>query len=198
MAFVIGLIGGIASGKSTVARMLQARGGLWLDADKAAHAILHSPEVTELVAQRFGRGVLDANGQVDRARMAQAVFGSDPSSTAHLEWLEQTIHPRVRQHTQQRIVEEGNKYRFVVLDAPLLIEAGWASECDRIVFVDTPESLREQLAVQRGWSREELARRQAAQLPLEEKRLFATDVINNAGSLSELESQVDRFMLQVP
>lgn len=191
---VVGLIGGIASGKSTVARMLQAHGGLWLDSDRMAHEVLQSPEVRTLLRERFGEAVFQTSGSVDRKAIATHVFGLDEQSRQNLHWLEQIIHPRVRQLTEQRIAQEGQQYPFVIIDAPLLLEAGWAPVCDRIVFVDTPQQRRQTLAAERGWSAEELARREAAQMSLELKREQSSDQFDNSGSLETLGEQVERFV----
>ena len=191
---VVGLIGGIASGKSTVARMLQARGALWLDSDSMAHAVLNSPEVLELISGRFGREVVQSDGRADRQKLASLVFGSGQQLAENLAWLQSIIHPRVRLLTEKRIQTEGPGHPLVLIDAPLLLEAGWGPRCQRILFIDTPLERRQQWAVERGWPAEEIKRREAAQMSLEDKRQQATDVINNDGSIADLELQVDRFI----
>lgn len=191
---IIGLIGGIASGKSTVARYLQARGALWLDSDTMAHEVLKSPEVIDLLRERLGKTVINVDGAVDRKRIAELVFGSDKQSSANLAWLQSIVHPRVRKITEERIAEAAGRYQLAIVDAPLLLEAGWGPRCQRILFIDTPLEMRHQLAAQRGWSQDELERREAAQMPLSEKRSQATDVIRNDGALEDLERQVDLFL----
>lgn len=191
---LVGLIGGIASGKSTVARMLQARGALWIDSDRLAHTVLNSREVTDLLRQRFGDQAIQSDGLADRKAIASFVFGASEAAVQNLKWLESVIHPRVRRLSEERIAEDAGRHRVVVIDAPLLLEAGWGPLCKRILFVDTPLPLRQSLAHQRGWSLEELQRREASQLLLNQKRAQATDVITNNGSLAELELQVDRLM----
>ena len=191
---LVGLIGGIASGKSTVARLLQDRGALWIDSDRLAHQVLNSDEAIALLRARFGDDIVLANQQVDRSRLASFVFGDSSSARANKKWLEELIHPRVRAITEQRIAQAGSDYSFIVIDAPLLIEAGWAERCDRVLFVDAPQTLREQRAAERGWSTDELHKREAGQLPLAEKKQRATDIVSNSGSLPELATQVDRFV----
>lgn len=191
---LVGLIGGIASGKSTVARMLHARGALWIDSDRVAHDVLNSHEVTGLLRERFGEGVIQSDGLADRKAIASFVFGASEAAAQNLKWLESIIHPRVRRVSEERIAADAGRHRVVVIDAPLLLEAGWGPFCDRILFIDTPLPLRQRLASQRGWPIEELQRREAAQLPLDQKRAQASDVITNNGSLEELELQVDRFV----
>ncbi len=164
---------------------------MWLNSDRMAHDVLNYPEVIALIRDRFGDTVIDSKGQVNRAQLAAIVFDSNLQSAAHKQWLEQLIHPRVRALSLERIANEGAQYPFVIIDAPLLIEAGWGEHCDRILMVDTPLELRQRWAATRGWSVDELARREAAQLPIEEKRRRATDVITNDGSLDALHAQVD-------
>lgn len=191
---IVGLIGGIASGKSTVAKMLEARGGLWLNSDRMAHEVLRSQEVVAMVVQRFGDSVLDSAGQIDRQAIAERVFGDDPESQANLQWLESVIHPRVRALTESRIAGDAGQHRFAVVDAPLLLEAGWGPKCDRILFVDTPQAKRIEFAAARGWSAQELARREASQWSLDKKRAQASDILPNHGSVEELQQAVDQFV----
>ncbi len=139
---IVGLIGGIASGKSTVAKMLAGRGGLWLDADRMAHEVLRQREVIDQARNRFGDGVLTKDGQVDRQVLARRVFGEHPEARAHLEWLEGLIHPRVRALTEQRIVEDEGQHPFVIIDAPLLLEAGWGH-----VAIESSSSIRHSVGV---------------------------------------------------
>jgi dephospho-CoA kinase len=190
-SLLIGLVGGVASGKSAVARFLAECGALWLDCDKLAHRVLDQPEVVGELRALFSDDIVQPNGQVDRQRLAGLVFGENPAATARRRSLEAIIHPRVRALVEQQIAQAGNRYPAIIVDAPLLIEAGWEKLCDRVVMVDTPDPLRGQLAAARGWSPEELARREASQMPLEEKRRHATDTILNDGSLAELSQRVE-------
>ena len=176
-----------------MARLLQDRGALWIDSDRLAHQVLNSDEAIALLRARFGDDIILANHQVDRSKLASFVFGDSSSARANKKWLEELIHPRVRAITEQRIAQAGSDYSMIVIDAPLLIEAGWAERCDRVLFVDAPQTLREQRAAERGWSIDELHKREAGQLPLAEKKQRATDIVSNSGSLPELASQVDRF-----
>lgn len=190
---VIGLLGGIAAGKSLVAQQLARLGAGVLDADRAGHQVLRMPEVVQAIARRWGPEVLEADGTVNRSRLAQRVFG-DKEELKHLEAI---THPRI-QHllTQQarRLVQQGA--RALVLDAPLLLRAGWDRWCDLLVFVDAPEQLRLQRAAARGWSAEQFRRREAAQEPLEEKRRRAHVVIDNSGSPEQTRKQVEQLWHQ--
>lgn len=194
---LIGLIGGVAAGKSTVARWLADHGALWLDSDKAAREVLESPEVVEQLRARFPDAVVDGQGHVDRKAVAARVFGDDPAAIANRLWLERLIHPRVRALTEQRIDEAAGQYPAIVIDAPLLIEAGWADACDVILFVDTPLELRAKFAAARGWTREDFDKREQSQMPLADKRERATVIIANDGGLEKLYQQLDMFWVQL-
>jgi len=189
---VIGLVGGIASGKSEVARLLAGPGGIVLDADRLAHAVLASDEVAERVRARFGAGALGPDGRPDRAALARLVF----ADAAALKALEDFTHPPVRAMILARLEEARTRgVPRVVLDVPLLLEHDERSQlaglCDVLVFVDSDEGERaRRAAASRGWGPDELSRREAVQLPLGEKRARADIVIENRGSLSDLEAEV--------
>jgi len=187
---VIGLLGGIAAGKSLVAQQLARLGAGVLDADQAGHDVLLQPEVVQAVVRRWGPEVLNPDGTVNRSRLAQRVFGNKEE----LKHLEAITHPRIEQRLRRqahRLVQEGAK--ALVLDAPLLLRAGWDRWCDLLVFVDAPEPLRLERAAARGWSPEQFRRREAAQEPLEEKRRRADVVIDNSGSPEQTRKQVEQL-----
>jgi dephospho-CoA kinase len=196
---VFGVLGGIASGKSAVARALAGREGRLLDADRIAHEILASQEGRARVIERWGQGVLGADGRPDRARVAERVF-SDPGELA---WLEGWIHPavRVRMHAELDAARAAGVPR-VALDVPLLLEHeerhGLVGRCDALVFVDAPFELREERARRtRGWPAGELARREALQLPLAHKRARAHHVLENQGDLAALTAAVARLLSSI-
>jgi dephospho-CoA kinase len=191
---IIGLVGGIASGKSAVSAALARRGAVVFDADKIGHRVLQEPATRDELVARWGRGILDATGRVSRAGVAERVFGNAPEAAAEREFLEQTLHPRIRASILAEINQlPAGAAPAVVIDAPLLIEAGWSQVCQALVFVDAPREIRLQHAMARGWTEEEFSRREAAQMPIEEKRRRASHVIDNSGSLADLEADVDRF-----
>lgn len=195
---VIGLIGGIAAGKSTVARLLAGPKGLVLSADAIAHDVLASPEVSALVAERFGPEALGPDGAPDRAVLAARVF--DPEhGEAHRRALEGWTHPRVRATISARMREaRAAGVPWVVLDVPLLLENdhehGWINACDALVFIDVPLAERRRRAATRGWAPDELSRREAAQLALEEKRSRADFVLLNDADLDVLEQRVNALL----
>lgn len=194
---LVGLIGGVASGKSAVASQLAQLGALWLDSDKMAHQVLELPSVIESIRERFGNEVLNEQGSVNRKALASRVFGDLETARHARRWLEQLIHPLVRVMTEKRIAEEGPQYPVVVIDAPLLIEAGLSEICERIVLVETPLAMRQKFAAERGWTVEELTRRDRSQLAIEEKRRYATDIIENVGTIEELQCLVKKFWITV-
>lgn len=195
---VIGILGGIASGKSAVAARLAGPRGMVLAADAIAHEVLRSPEVTALVADRFGERAIGPDGTPDRAQLAAIVF--DPAEgKAARETLEGWTHPRVRARILARLDEaRTQKLPRVVLDVPLLLENdaqhGLVARCDVLVFVDSDPAERDARAVStRGWEPGEVARRESLQLPLSEKRQRAHHIVENKGSLDELTHAIERL-----
>jgi len=187
---VIGILGGVASGKSLVAAELGRLGAGLLDADRAAHDVLRMPEIEAAVRRRWGASVFDADGRIDRARLARIVFAAPPERR-HLERL---THPKIGRLLAQEAerLEAGGR-AAAALDAPLLLEAGWDKLCDTLVFVDAPRDVRLARAVARGWSREDFVAREEAQESVRAKRERADFVIDNSGSLEPTRSQVERL-----
>jgi dephospho-CoA kinase len=187
---VVGIVGGIGAGKSLVADALARRGGHLIPADQLGHEALRQEDVKRVVVERFGPAVLDEGGAVSRRRLGARVFGDEAERRA----LEAIVFPYIGRRVGEEIARAAGVAgaRFVVLDAAVMLEAGWAGACDRILFVDAPRDVRlARLRATRGWTEEELRRREAAQLPLEEKRRRADAVIDNAGTPAALEAQVD-------
>jgi dephospho-CoA kinase len=194
----IGLVGGIASGKSAVSQDLARRGAVVFDADKIGHRVLQEPAVRDELVAHWGPTILDAPHRVSRDAVADRVFAQTPEGAADLEFLEQTLHPRIRQRILAEITQLPNEAApAVVIDAPLLLEAGWGEVCQAVLFVDAPREIRLARAQVRGWTADEFSRREAAQMPIEEKRRRATHIIQNTGSLADLEAEVDRFWREV-
>lgn len=196
---VIGVSGGIASGKSAVARLLAGPAGVVLDADRLAHEALASDEVQERARARFGDRVFDASGALDRDALARVVF-DDPE---HRSALEGWIHPRVRVSMMGRLSESrAQGVPRIVLDVPLLFENDddhhLLDECDVLVFVAADERIREERAHRnRGWPRGELGRREACQAPLAQKRARSDHVIENDGDLDQLTAAVQRLSVDL-
>jgi dephospho-CoA kinase len=191
----IGLVGGVASGKSLVAKTLVELGAGLLDADRTGHAVLaEDAEVHQALRDRWGDAVFRADGSVDRGEVAERVFGSADTAAADLEFLEALLHPRIRRRLEVLRDEYAAQNKpAVVLDAPLMLEAGWQSICDTVLMVDAPRQARLDRARQRGWSEAEFEEREAAQWPVEKKRQFADVVIENADSQNDLRRTVLQF-----
>jgi dephospho-CoA kinase len=191
---LIGILGGVASGKSEVSSRLRSLGAAVLDADRVGHAVLREVEVRRAVQLRWGQAVLDAAGEIDRRKVAEIVFAAEPESKAELTFLEELTHPRIGQQLQEQLAElhrEG--VRAAVLDAPVMLKAGWDRMCQRIIFVDAPRDVRLARARQRGWTEADFAAREAAQEPLETKHSRADVTIDNSLTRQHLFAQVDRF-----
>ncbi len=190
---VIGLIGGIASGKSTVAAFLQQLGAVWIDADKLAREALESDDVRAKVIETFGQEVIKSDGTIDRKRVASLVFAKTDDALSLRRKLESWIHPAVRREIMKVLDNKQANVPAYLIDAPLLIESGLHQLCNRILFVDTPLERRIENARQRGWNPQELALRELAQMPLDSKRKSATDTIVNDGPLEDLQRATLRF-----
>jgi dephospho-CoA kinase len=190
---VIGLVGGIGSGKSQVAALLREKGGRVIAGDDLGHEALRQPAIRDRVAQRWGKGVLDEDGEINRRRLAAIVFTDARERRA----LEEIVHPWIKERMRQLVAEAqaDPDVRFVVVDAAILLEAGWNELCDRLVFVDAPTEVRRQrIARQRGWTAAEVEAREQAQLPLTAKAVRADYTLHNAASLESLQHQVDQLL----
>ena len=193
---VIGLTGGIGSGKSTVATMLGRLGAEVLDADAMVHALLAEPATTRKVVKRFGEEVLDPHGKVDRKKLAEVAF----ASRRNIRDLEAILHPAVVRRSKRRIaaLRRTGKPCVVVIDAPLLVEAGMDRLCDEIVFVHAPKAERvKRVRKTRGWSRRTLETREKRQKSLDVKRRNADTVVRNAEATKETSAQVHTLWQRV-
>lgn len=188
---LVGLTGGIGSGKSTVARLLEKRGAVVFDADLLAReAVEPGTPGHAAVIERFGADVLAPGGELDREALASIVF-ADPSARRD---LEEIVHPEVR-----RLFAEGSEAyrdtdRVVVFSAPLLVETGMHTAFEVLVVVSATVGTQiERLMRQRGMSEPSIRARIDAQAPLEDKAAAADFLVDNEGSLDELQSQVERL-----
>ncbi|MEX2091109.1 MAG: dephospho-CoA kinase [Pirellulales bacterium] len=188
----IGLVGGVASGKSLVAKMFADLGAGLLDADRAGHEVLaNDPEVRQAVVDRWGPSVLAADGSIDRSAVAACVFAAGDQAAHERKFLESQLHPRIRKLLEEKTSQFAAAGRpAVVLDAPLLLEAGWGPLCDLIVMVDADRDVRLARAEERGWTAAEFARREAAQWPVEKKRGAAHATLANNGDVAALRTAV--------
>lgn len=195
---IIGLLGGIGSGKSSIARFIADEfSGARFDADALARALLDEPEVKRQIEQWWGGKVLDAWGAVDRRKLAAVIF-ADESSRRRLEGL---IHPIVARGREAFIerCEADPGVKLIVLDVPLLAEVGLNERCDWLIFVKCDRATRlARVAASRGWDEAELARREKNQWPLDRKLDLADDVVDNSGSqaacLAQTREVVQQFL----
>ncbi len=190
---VLGLLGGIGSGKSTVARLFEELGAVVLDADFMARAELEREPAKSAILKEFGPGLLNENGRIDRERLGDLVF-RDPE---RLRRLNSIVHPLVRREIRRRLEElraapgATPGALLVLLDVPLLLESELNALCDQRLFVDAPLELRlERVRLHRGWSTDELERREKNQKSIDEKRARADYKVINDGALAPVRAQV--------
>lgn len=195
---VVGVIGGIGSGKSTVARQLESLGATLVEADEIGHEVLRLSNVKRRARELWGDAIFGRDGQIDRKKLAEIVFASGPVGDGHREALERLVHPLIRERLSQRIesLQRDSAVRLIVVDAAVMLEAGWADavSIDALVFVDAPRAKRfERVRSHRNWDRRQLKNREAAQKPLTWKRKRADYVVDNSGSLEQTLEQVARI-----
>jgi dephospho-CoA kinase len=189
---LIGLVGGIASGKSFVAELMRALGGVVLDADLAGHEVLRDKEVIDALHQRWGDGIIALDGSLSRSVIAKIVFSA--GNQEEKRFLESVTHPRIAARLQEQIARHhAAGSRVLILDAALLFEAGWDKQCDLVVFVSAPREVRLVRARLRGWSERDFLAREATQLPLDEKRARSGHVIDNSGPAEQTRQQVGEW-----
>jgi dephospho-CoA kinase len=192
---VIGLTGGIGSGKSTVSAMFRRLGATVLDADAVAREVVEPGRpALEEIRRRFP-GVVDASGRLDRAALAARIFGNDAERRA----LEAIVHPRIQAEMAQHTADFARAGLPVLLiDAALLIENGIHRKLDGVVLVWVPEEVqRARLAARDGLDPQEIQARLAAQLPLEKKRGHATWEVDNSGTLENTQAQVEKIWEEI-
>jgi dephospho-CoA kinase len=191
--FLIGLTGGIASGKSTVAKLLAKNGAYTIDADQVARDVVEvgSPGLAAVV-EEFGSDVLSGGGQLDRERLGSIVF-SDPEKRLKLESI---LHPLIKVKTMQQISESDSE--IVVYAVPLLVEASVDYPFDFIVTVEAGEDNQlERLVRSRGLSQDQAKERIASQASREQRQSKADFVIDSSGTLEQLANQVDALWLKI-
>jgi dephospho-CoA kinase len=194
---VIGLIGGIGAGKSSVADLLESRGAVVIDADAVGHEVLRDPEVIDRLVGRFGPSILrpaaDASAAgraIDRRALGAIVF-ADPAA---LRDLEAVVHPRMFRNFEQLIREEEARgdALLIVLDAAILLETGWDRFCDLVIFIDASAAVRlDRVSRVRGWTAGTLKAREAVQWHADTKQDRADVVLRNESGLESLEAEVD-------
>ena len=186
---IIGILGGIASGKSTVAAEFAKLGCKVVDADKIVHELLQKTVVKDKVTGLFGQAILDSAGKIDRQKLAEVVF----TDADKLSSLNKIIHPLVLERTEE-LIELYNRQsgiKAIVLDMPLLAEVGWAERCDKLIFVDCKPKLRiERAKKMRGLDENQIKIRENFQISLDNKANIADNSIDNNSDFQALVRQV--------
>lgn len=186
---IIGLTGGIGSGKSTVARAFAELGAAWVDADDVAREIVAPGEpALDAIHRRYGRAVLHPDGTLNRAALRERIF----SAPAEREWLESVTHPRVRERLLAHLQRlEAGPAPYVLLVSPLLFESGQDALVDRCLVVDVPEALqRERTLARDGVSREQVDAILDAQLSRDQRLSRGCDLVDNSGDTPFMREQV--------
>ena len=189
---VVGLLGGIGSGKSAVASLFEKFGARAVDADRIAHGVLDDPTVRRTLVSWWGPEILRGS-RVDRAQVARRAFASE-AGTARLNAL---VHPRIGRELRRKIALEKRRGGVVVVEAALLLETGTDALCDVLVFVDAPRDVRRRRAVKRGWSASEWSRRERRQWSLRRKRKKAGYIIDNGGPKAATRRQVESILQEI-
>jgi dephospho-CoA kinase len=189
----LGLLGGVASGKSLVSGQLADLGAVVLDADRAGHEALRLPEIEAAARQRWGNAVFGRDGHIDRPLLARIVFTPSPEGSRERKYLESLTHPEIGRRLQAQVESGKAVAPLAILDAALLLEARWDKLCDCLAFVDAPRAVRLARAVQRGWTEADFAAREAAQDSLDSKRARADVIIDNSGPIVHTQAQVKRL-----
>lgn len=191
---IIGLTGGIGSGKSTVAAILAEQGCFVVDSDQLARQALEQPEIRDTLVSWWGSAILDPDGRIERSKVASIVF----SSLDDRKRLESLVHPWIEKQRLSLFESAPPKTLALVIDAPLLIEAGLHTNCDAVLFVDTERDTRlARVTKSRNWDDKELTRREVSQLTLDDKRSIADHIIENNGDLQLLTETVRQTLSEI-
>jgi dephospho-CoA kinase len=193
---IIGILGGIGCGKSTVAQCFTKLGCRVIDADAIAHQVLDEPDVVERLTNRWGVDVLDAAGVADRGRISERVFDSPED----LNFLNGLVHPRVLERAAAMIdtCQTDSETCGIVVDMPLLLEVGWEKKCDFLVFVDcSDEKRRGRIAKNAKIDIEQLKKRENFQISLDKKKQKAHYVISNNSDKSDMAEQIARIFSSI-
>ena len=190
---LIGVVGGVGSGKSAVAKWVSTHAPVAvIDADKLGHEALLSVSVKAELKARFGDEIFDSAGNIVRAKLANRVFGVDSNHRVARRDLERIVHPEIsRQIAAEVLIASEQRAEAVLLDAAILLEAGWRELCELVVFIETPAEMRlQRVQTHRGWTKAELQRREESQWDLSRKRQESDLVIVNDRQLEYAGKQL--------
>jgi dephospho-CoA kinase len=193
---VIGLVGGIGAGKSTAAAEFAHLGCAVIDGDAIGHQLLAEPTVRRRLRERWGKGIFRPDGAVDRARLGKIVFGDGDQRRA----LEGILHPLIRRRIADAVgrAQADPAVAAAVVDAAVLLEAGWDDLCTHLVFIDADEPTRAGRATAaRGWDRPTWSAREKSQISLDKKRRRCHYTIANSSSVSHLSEQIRGIFREV-
>lgn len=185
---ILGIVGGIGSGKSYVASLFAKHGGYIIDADRLGHEALTNSVIKEQINRHWGEAVFNDQGEVDRRKLAGIVFAQSNEKSK----LEAIVFPYIGKGITDAIQlhQNDDKVKFFILDAAILLETGWRKHCDAVIFVEASEATRLKRVAGRGWDAQELHRREASQWSLEKKKAACQHVIPNEGDEVLTESLV--------
>jgi len=186
---IIGIMGGVCAGKSTVAEQFAKMGCKVIDADKIAHKLLGKGPVREKIVASFSKAILDSAGKIDHRKLAGVVF----ADAEKLSLLNKIIHPPILDYIEQLIKQYSQQpvVKAIVLDVPLLAEVGWNKRCDKLIFVECKQQLRVERAEKgRIFSENQLKIRENFQISLDRKAKIADYIVNNNSDISALTRQV--------
>ena len=193
---IIGILGGIGSGKSTVAACFAELGCVVIDADEIAHKILDEADISAKLIDRWGTEVLDSKGVVNRGKVAEHVFDSEEE----LNFLNALVHPRVLERVEVLIDahRSDSDISGIVLDMPLLVEVGWGKKCDFLIFVNCSEDKRrERIAKNAIIDIEQLKKRENFQISLDKKKEKAHYVVSNNSDKSDMAEQIAQIFSSI-
>ncbi len=199
---VVGFVGGIGSGKSSLARWLndQPEGNVHIiDADAIGHQALTIPEIQQQLIASFGESILTDQNVIDRSVLAKRVFGDDSEARDCRQRLEAIVHPYITQQIKQEIADAQtqNETDLILIDAAVMLEAGWSSLCDLIIFLDVPESERVRRVQQtRHWTKDDFHKRESSQWPLSRKRAAAGAILDMNQPLEQAGGELRKILNQ--
>ena len=193
---IIGILGGIGCGKSTVAAGFGKLGCGVINADKIAHRVLEKPKIKKELLKLFGNDIINANGKIDRWKVAEIVFKS-PAKVAQFNRI---THPPVLAQIEQ-LIEEYNRQpciKAIVLDVPLLAEIDWTKRCDKIIFVECGRKKRLQRSQKNGlWDEDKIKIREKFQISLDRKKKIAEYIVDNNVNLTDVERQIAEIFTNI-
>jgi dephospho-CoA kinase len=187
----IGIAGGIGSGKSTIATFFQELGCIVSNADEHVHALLQTEDVRNELVGWWGNEILHSDGSINREAISTLVFNDDSKRLQ----LESLLHPLARESQEEKFANATRETKALIIDAPLLFEAGLNECCDAIVFVEVSPEIRQKRVLQRReWTIEEFNRRETAQLPLDMKQKKADYIVINEADPENAQRQVEQIL----